>query len=45
MTPRNSSIGGRHVVGDERPKAENMYGVADFLAFVASPDLQLWWSK
>jgi len=26
-------------------KAEDYDGVADFLAFVASPDLQLWWSK
>jgi sn-glycerol 3-phosphate transport system substrate-binding protein len=26
-------------------KPEEYDGVADFLAFVASPDLQLWWSK
>jgi sn-glycerol 3-phosphate transport system substrate-binding protein len=45
LTPRNSSIGGATVWVLKGHKAEEYDGVADFLAFVASPDLQLWWSK
>jgi hypothetical protein len=44
-TPRNSSIGGATLWVMKGQKAEEYDGVADFLAFVASPDLQLWWSK
>ena len=43
--PRNSSIGGATLWVMKGQKAEEYDGVADFLAFVASPDLQLWWSK
>jgi sn-glycerol 3-phosphate transport system substrate-binding protein len=44
-TPRNSSIGGATIWAMKGQKAEDYDGVADFLAFVASPDLQVWWSK
>jgi sn-glycerol 3-phosphate transport system substrate-binding protein len=44
-TPRNSSIGGATLWVMKGQKAEDYDGVADFLAFVASPDLQVWWSK
>jgi sn-glycerol 3-phosphate transport system substrate-binding protein len=44
-TPRNSSIGGATLWVMKGHKAEEYDGVADFLAFVASPDLQVWWSK
>ena len=43
--PRNSSIGGATLWVMKGHKAEEYDGVADFLAFVASPDLQVWWSK
>ncbi len=43
--PRNSSIGGATLWVMKGQKAEEYDGVADFLAFVASPDLQVWWSK
>jgi sn-glycerol 3-phosphate transport system substrate-binding protein len=45
VTPRNSSIGGATLWVMKGHKAEEYDGVADFLAFVASPDLQIWWSK
>jgi len=45
LTARNSSIGGATLWVMKGHKAEEYDGVADFLAFVASPDLQLWWSK
>jgi len=44
-TPRNSSIGGATIWIMKGQKAEDYDGVADFLAFVASPDLQVWWAK
>ena len=44
-TPRNSSIGGATLWVMKGQKAEDYDGVADFLAFVASFDLQVWWSK
>ena len=45
LTARNSSIGGATLWVMKGHKAEEYDAVADFLAFVASPDLQLWWHK
>jgi sn-glycerol 3-phosphate transport system substrate-binding protein len=45
VTARNSTIGGATIWTLKGQKAEDYDGVADFLAFVASPDLQVWWSK
>jgi sn-glycerol 3-phosphate transport system substrate-binding protein len=45
LTARNSSIGGATLWVMKGHKSEEYDAVADFLAFVASPDLQLWWHK
>jgi len=45
LTARNSSIGGATLWVMKGHKAEEYDAVASFLEFVASPDLQLWWSK
>lgn len=45
LAARNSSIGGATLWVMKGHKAEEYDAVADFLAFVASPDLQLWWHK
>jgi len=45
LTARNSSIGGATLWVIKGHKSVEYDGVADFLAFVASPDLQLWWHK
>jgi sn-glycerol 3-phosphate transport system substrate-binding protein len=45
LTARNSSIGGATLWVMKGHKAGEYDAVADFLAFVASPDLQLWWHK
>jgi sn-glycerol 3-phosphate transport system substrate-binding protein len=45
VTARNSTIGGATIWTLKGHKAEDYDGVADFLTFLASPDLQVWWSK
>jgi sn-glycerol 3-phosphate transport system substrate-binding protein len=45
VTARNSTIGGATIWTLKGHKAEEYDGVADFLTFLASPDLQVWWSK
>ncbi len=45
LTARNSSIGGATLWVMKGHRAEEYDGVAAFLAFIASPDLQLWWHK
>lgn len=45
LTPRNSSIGGATLWVLKGHKSEEYDGVADFLAFLATPELQVWWSK
>ena len=45
LTARNSSIGGATLWVLKGHKSEEYDGVAAFLEFLASPDLQVWWSK
>ena len=45
LTARNSSIGGATLWVMKGHKSEEYDAAAAFLAFVASPDLQLWWHK
>lgn len=45
LTARNSSIGGATLWVMKGHKAAEYDGVAAFLEFIASPDLQLWWHK
>jgi sn-glycerol 3-phosphate transport system substrate-binding protein len=45
LTPRNSTIGGATIWVMKGHKGEEYDGVAAFLEFLASPDLQLWWHK
>ena len=45
VTARNSTIGGATLWTLKGQKPEDYDGVADFLAFLASPDLQVWWHK
>jgi sn-glycerol 3-phosphate transport system substrate-binding protein len=45
LTARNSSIGGATLWVMKGHKPEEYDAAAAFLAFVASPDLQLWWHK
>ncbi|HEY6980561.1 extracellular solute-binding protein [Reyranella sp.] len=45
LTARNSSIGGATLWVMKGHKPEEYDGVADFLEFLAKPDLQVWWHK
>jgi sn-glycerol 3-phosphate transport system substrate-binding protein len=45
LTARNSSIGGATLWVLKGHKSEEYDGVAAFLAFLATPELQVWWSK
>ena len=45
ITAHNSTIGGATIWTLKGHKSEEYDGVAEFLSFVASPDLQVWWHK
>jgi sn-glycerol 3-phosphate transport system substrate-binding protein len=45
IQPRNSTIGGATLWVLKGHKSEEYDGVAAFMAFLASPELQVWWHK